>query len=81
MRIHILFISLLCCNILSAQKITTRFEQSNGTQTPTYLEAIDWWKKLDAISPIVNMKAMGMTDAGYPLHLILVSADGDFNIA
>jgi hypothetical protein len=25
------------------QDITTRFEQSNGKQTPTYFEIIDWW--------------------------------------
>jgi hypothetical protein len=71
-----LFISLFAFS----QKITTRFEQANGTQTPTYSEIIDWWKKLDAISPIVKMQEMGPTDAGFPLHLIMVSTDKDFNI-
>ncbi len=66
--------------ILSAQNLITIFEQSNGKQTPTYFQAIDWWKKLDAASPIVKMQAVGMTDAGYPLHLILVSAERDFDI-
>lgn len=63
-----------------AQNISTRFEQSNGTQTPTYHEIINWWKKLDAISTIVKMKEMGPSDAGFPIHLILVSADKDFDI-
>ena len=66
--------------ILSSQNVTTIFEQSNGKKTPTYFQAIDWWKKLDAGSPIVKMQAMEMTDAGYPLHLILVSLDKDFDI-
>jgi hypothetical protein len=64
---------------LISQNITTRFEQSNGTQTPTYFEIIDWWKKLDEKSGKVKMLTMGMTDAGYPLHLVVVSGNGDYN--
>ncbi|MFZ1858153.1 MAG: M14 family metallopeptidase [Chitinophagaceae bacterium] len=63
-----------------SQNISTRFEQSKGTQTPTYFEIIDWWKKLDEKSGKVKMLTMGMTDAGYPLHLILVSNNGDYNV-
>ena len=59
----------------------TLFEQSEGRQSPTYPEIIDWWKKLDAASPYVKMLEMGPTDAGYPLHLVLVSADKDFDMA
>src|SRR4030095_7401010 len=66
-------------NFLSAQNITTAFEKSNGTQTPTYFEAIDWWQKLDAQSGKVKMLTMGMSDAGYPLHLVVVANNGDYN--
>jgi len=59
--------------------IPTKFEQSNGTQTPTYHEIIDWWKNLDQRSPEVKMLTMGMTDAGFPLNLVVVSSDGDYN--
>lgn len=62
-----------------AQQITTRFEQSGGKESPTYFEVIDWWKKLDEKSGKVKMLTMGMTDAGYPLHLIVVSKNGDYN--
>ncbi|MDP9229712.1 MAG: M14 family metallopeptidase [Bacteroidota bacterium] len=62
-----------------AQTITTRFEQSNGTETPTYFEIIDWWQKLDKRSDQVKVLTMGMTDSGFPLHLIVVSGDKDFN--
>jgi hypothetical protein len=65
--------------ISSAQTITTRFEQSKGTQTPTYHEIIEWWKKLDQQSGKVKMLTMSMTDAGFPLHLIVVSNNGDYN--
>ena len=65
----------------SAQKFATLFETSGGTKTPTYTQVIDWWTRLDAASPIVKMQAMGPSDAGYPLHLVLVSTDKDFDIA
>jgi hypothetical protein len=80
---HKIFLSLflLCSLLCFSQKIITRFEQSNGTATPTYFEIIDWWKKLDAASPIVKMQAMGPTDAGFPLHLAIISTDKDFNIS
>ena len=64
-----------------AQHITTLFEQSNGTQTPTYFQIINWWKNLDAKSPIITVKTIDTTDAGFPLHLVLVSGDKDFNIS
>ena len=64
-----------------AQKFPTFFETSGGTQTPTYPQVIDWWTRLDAASPIVKMQPMGPSDAGYPLHLVLVSTDKDFDIA
>ena len=71
--------ALLLINFLNAQNITTVFEKSNGTKTPTYFEVIDWWQKLDAQSGKVKMLTMGMTDAGYPLHLIVVANNGDYN--
>ncbi|MCC6307860.1 MAG: M14 family metallopeptidase [Chitinophagaceae bacterium] len=64
---------------LLAQQITTRFEQLSGKESPTYFEIVDWWKKLDEKSGKVKMLTMGMTDAGYPLHLIVVSNNGDYN--
>jgi hypothetical protein len=62
-----------------SQLITTKFEQSNGHQTPAYFEIINWWEKLDEKSGKVKMLTMDMTDAGYPLHLIVVSNNGDYN--
>jgi hypothetical protein len=72
---------LLCSNISSAQVITTKFEQSGGTETPDYYGIIDWWKKLDDKFPQVKMLTMGPSDAGFPLHLIVVSNDRDTDLA
>jgi hypothetical protein len=66
--------------VIFSQHLTTTFEQTGGTESPTYYQIIEWWKKLDASSPIVKMIEMGPSDAGFPLHLIMVSGDKDFNI-
>ncbi len=58
-----------------------RFETSNGLESATYFEAIDWYRSLDKASPKILVKEMGPTDADYPLHLVLVSSDGRFDPA
>ena len=78
-------ICLLSVTFLSAQKNAvpkfpvTLFEKSGGKETPTYFEIINWWKDLDQKSEYIKMLTMGMTDAGYPLHLVVISSDKDFN--
>ena len=76
----IITLSLLSLVSSAQKKFETLFEKSNGTQTPTYYQVIEWWKALDAASPLVQMKEMGPSDAGLPIHLILVSTEKDFNI-
>lgn len=74
-----LLIFLLVSLCSSGQTISTRFEQSKGTQSPPYNEIIQWWQKLDAQSGKVKMLTMGMSDAGFPLHLVVVASNGDYN--
>ncbi len=57
----------------------TNFEKTNGTETPTYFEVINFYKTLDKASDIISVKEMGQTDAGYPLHVVLISNDKNFN--
>ncbi|HUS02504.1 MAG TPA: M14 family zinc carboxypeptidase [Chitinophagaceae bacterium] len=68
-----LFIS---CSAFSQQ---TPFEKSNGRESATYFQAIEFYKNLDKASSKILMKEMGPTDAGYPLNLVLVSNDGKFD--
>ena len=75
-----LVISLICifCFYTSyAQQC--RFEKTNGLESATYFEAIEWYKNLDNQSAKVLVKEMGITDAGYPLHIVLVSNDAKFD--
>lgn len=70
---------LLCffTSFLSAQQ--TKFEKTNGTETATYFETINFYKLLDKSADNILMKEGAMSDAGYPLHIVLVSADKSFN--
>lgn len=81
MRAMLLFICACIPSLLIAQTIPTKYEQSNYQETPTYPEAIAWWKMMDKRFPQIKMLTMGPTDAGFPLHLIIVSADQDVDIA
>ncbi len=77
----LLFLLLVISFSASAQNIPTKFETSGGKESPVYHEIIDWWKKLDQRSGKVKMMEKGMTDAGFPLHLIAVSNNGDYNFS
>lgn len=58
---------------------TTIFESSNGTQTGTYHEVITFWEALAKTYPEIHIQTVGETDSGYPLHLVTLNPDGDFN--
>lgn len=74
-----LFLILITGSPLFLQAQLTPFEKSAGKETATYFQAIDFYKSLDKASTKIFMKQMGPSDAGYPLHLVMVSADGKFD--
>ena len=78
---NLLIISFLSFFFIKSDAQLCRFEKTDGKESATYFEAIDWYKNLDKISSLVLVKEMGMSDAGYPLHLVLVSNDGKFDAA
>lgn len=54
----------------------TVYEVSNGMQTPTYEQIIGWWSAADRASKKISLLTKGPTDAGFPLHLALISEQG-----
>lgn len=79
MRLLFTVLSLVFLSIIStAQLPVTRYETSKGKESVTYYEAVQAWKQIDKISPIVSLLTMGATDANEPLHLVLVSSDQTF---
>ncbi len=57
------------------------FERDSNT-TATYFETIAFYEKLAKAYPKqLKLVSQGMTDAGYPLHVAILSKDGDFDPA
>lgn len=53
-----------------------RYEENHSL---TWDEAIRYYTELDRTYPEATLLEMGMTDAGRPLHLFIISADGVFD--
>lgn len=63
-----------------AASFPTHFEQTDGVETATYLQTIDFYIRLAKEFPEINIQTMGETDSGYPLHIVTYNPDGDFNL-
>ncbi|RPD48694.1 hypothetical protein DNI29_08770 [Hymenobacter sediminis] len=59
----------------------TPFEKGNGNTTTTHAECINYYQQLDAAYPEIQLREVGSTDSGRPLHEVVVSLDGDFEPA
>lgn len=57
----------------------THYEASEGQETATYAETIDFYIRLSRDFPQLNVHTIGKTDSGQPLHLVTFNPDGDFN--
>jgi len=77
-----LSVLILCFGFISlnAQSPPTIFEQSKGLETATYEEGISFYQELSKRHyQKAQLKTFGLTDSGKPLHLFVVSSDGDFD--
>lgn len=77
MRKILLFPLILLSTMAHSQQ--TVFEKSNGKETATYFEAIKFYKELALHSSMIKFEIKGLTDAGYPLNLVLISTDKNFD--
>ncbi|MBE8724046.1 M14 family metallopeptidase [Flavobacterium hungaricum] len=76
------FIILLFTTTIFAQdnkKYDTFFEKGNGNQAADYYEAIRYFKLLANDFKTIQIKEMGLTDSGEPLHMVTYNPDGEFN--
>lgn len=80
--IAIIVLSTISCESKKTHKLSsfpTHFENSDSTETATYLQIIDFYIKLAKEFPAINIQTIGETDSGYPLHVVTYNPDGDFN--
>jgi hypothetical protein len=92
MKKYIVLIALLIATHLFAQDksvktdsiventFTTVFEKSNGIKTATYEQTILYYENLAKKYLEIQVKKIGKTDAGTPLHLIIFDASQTFNL-
>jgi hypothetical protein len=77
MKTHLSFILCLCfCKNISAQKLSDKYLKN---ETVTYDECIAFYKLLDQKYSNAKLITCGLTDVGRPLHLFVISNDGDFD--
>ncbi|NIG53321.1 M14 family metallopeptidase [Chitinophaga sp. Cy-1792] len=67
--------------ISNSQDLQTRYEKTNGNETATYPEVIQYYQALAKKFPQIKIMEMGPTDAGHPLHLVIYSPSKDFNFS
>lgn len=60
--------------------IQTPFEKCNQNQTATYEETMQFFSELEKKFLTINIKEMGLTDSGLPLHLILFNSEKVFDL-
>ncbi|MCK0147341.1 M14 family metallopeptidase [Arenibacter sp. F26102] len=78
----LLVLCLISCETKKERKtenIETVFERSNGEETATYLQVIDFYLQLAKEFPEINIQIIGNTDSGNPLHMVTYNPDADFN--
>ncbi len=69
-----LSICLVLCMVFQANaQLTTRYEQSEFTETATYEEAMNFYRALDEKYDEVSILTHGQTDIGVPLHVVLIN--------
>ncbi|MEN2399934.1 M14 family metallopeptidase [Flavobacterium sp. MC2016-06] len=61
------------------KKYDTFFEKGNGNQAADYQETIKYYTLLAHDFLTIQMQEMGLTDSGYPLHMITFNPDKDFD--
>jgi hypothetical protein len=54
--------------------LETRFEKSQGKETATYKEVIDFYTQLAEVHPSISIQEFGTTDSGEPLHLVIFNS-------
>lgn len=75
----ILFFSCEEKKINEVADFQTHFEASQGQETATYHEAIDFYVRLAKEFTSINIQTIGETDSGNPLHIVTYNKEASFN--
>ncbi len=77
---YLLFLIILFNNSkVTAQALITPFEKSDGANTATYEELIDYYRLLEKTYRSIQLTEAGPTDMSHPLHVVYYSSDKSFH--
>jgi hypothetical protein len=81
MKLFTIIISLFTLTTFAQnnKKYDTFFEKGNRNQSASYEETIKYFKLLANDFPTIQMKEMGLTDSGEPLHMVTFNPDKEFD--
>ena len=74
-----LWLFFLVSSAQNQSKYATYFEKGNGNQSATYGETIRYYQLLAADFPSIEIKEMGLTDSGEPLHIVIFNPENKFD--
>ena len=77
MRYILLFV-FTCLSVTAQNNLLTPYEKGNKNQSTTYEECISFYQLLAANSDKIEMRTMGVTDSGKPLHIVIFSENNNF---
>uniref|UniRef100_UPI00404AC1EF M14 family metallopeptidase n=1 Tax=Gelidibacter sp. TaxID=2018083 RepID=UPI00404AC1EF len=83
-KLLLLSLIIIGCTSKKEQKtydFETVFEKSQGTETATYDETIDYFRNLSKAYPEISIDSIGMTDSGKPLHIVTLNSDKQFDFS
>lgn len=79
MKLHISALFVFISLSSFSQQPPTVFESSGGKSTATYEGVINYYKRLADTYSEIQIKEIGLTDSGYPLHLVTLDVTGNFD--
>ena len=77
---HIFLSFFLFISFANAQNFETIFEKSDGKETATYQQTIEFYQKLAKQYSEITLNEIGMTDSGKPLHLVIFNSSGNTDL-
>ncbi|HSI71489.1 MAG TPA: M14 family metallopeptidase [Gillisia sp.] len=87
-KILAIFLAAICLSScdLSKYKLVkeydfeTVFESTDGEETATYWQVIEYYRQLQEAYPSITLQEFGTTDSGEPLHLAVYSSGEEFDL-
>jgi len=81
-KLLVLLLLLISCTPKTNKSVdfTTVFERSNGTETATYRETIQYYTDLANTYSDISMETIGETDSGKPLHVVTLNTNSDSDL-